>query len=86
MPDHVHDFRFLRKVWKYEIGATCIECGEKLSWAEVERRLNATEKLKATQAQLYSEHIIEDPPFLLDECSGDLSAYAAALEGENEKS
>ena len=49
---------------------------------EVLRRLNATERLRGKKAELYSCHIVEDPPFLIPECAADLRAYAAILESE----
>ena len=79
MTDHVHE-------WGADVGdgivALCKDptCHESLDWDEIDRRLNATERLKGIQAQIYSEHIVEDPPFLIDECAADLIAYAAALE------
>ncbi len=78
MNEHVHEWIYQQSTYgHYEC-----PCGATLHCVEAESRLNATERLSATKAQLYSEHIIEDPPFLVDECAADLKAYADALEGK----
>jgi hypothetical protein len=76
MDEHVHE-------WEMRYNYVCPECkicGAAMTLTELESRLNATERLKATKAQLYSEHIIEEPPFLIDECAADLKAYADILD------
>lgn len=89
MADHVHEWRLLEYMqnidWRKDMkvprimrleAASC-ECGEKLEMVEITRRLNATERLSAEDAQ----HIINLLPI---EESEEIAAYAAALEGEDE--
>lgn len=93
MSEHVHYWRLQVEGPDCEecqysaiMGLAACACGELLAPLAIERRLNATERLSAVYAQLYSEHITEDPPLYLEECSTALSAYAAALDGEDDLS
>jgi chaperonin GroEL (HSP60 family) len=82
---HRHVWRIKERVYSGTFLVRCkVEgCGERLHWKEAERRLNAVECLSAQYAQLWSEHIVEQPPLYEMECAKALHAYAATLEGED---
>lgn len=72
MPEHVHKWK-----WVYGLGdgiAAACECGVHLAPEEVNRRLNATERLSAEDAKAASEFAGR---------SFGLVAYASALEGND---
>ena len=81
MTDHVHE-------WGADVGdgivALCKDptCHESLDWDEIDRRLNATERLSAEDAI----EIAKSRGDIFDDEADTLEAYAAALEGEDDLS
>ena len=73
MAEHVHEWVFndVGNAWAV---CTDLGCGEKMGPLVIARRLNATERLSAEDAEMFDNAIIYDTPALLE--------YASALEGE----
>lgn len=53
MLDHVHEWRLT------VMGYHCKKCGNSLMVDDIERRLNATERLSAEMAQVGSQYLIQ---------------------------
>ena len=95
MSEHLHEFALLTDLLRNQSlhEARCIHCDRILSRSEIERRLNATDRLSADTAGVASQvfrmgantDIIRPfgghDPLLIFEALAD---YAAALEGEGD--
>ncbi len=91
MTEHVHNWMVMGDIKENLVSgddcfvtAECLSkdvCGETLDWSEINRRLNATERLSAEEAEVAARTLLAAH----DEYIGDkLFAYASALGGEDE--
>lgn len=96
MTDHVHDWWPQSEIVENHISGDSADvyaecgCGESMDWREMQRRLNATERLNADQARQASESLTEILEWAVPQILGkkpnithsELEAYAATLSGD----